>query len=116
MYLFQASEVTKKRYIRSMGKVLAEYEDDGFYRKYSFIYAGDQRIAMLDQYNHLHFYLNDHLGSARLVIDSAGTIKDNYTKYFAYGAPEKEVVSTAQQYKYTGRVAGSNLFGPDNLK
>jgi hypothetical protein len=91
-----------------MGKVLAEYEDDGFYRKYSFIYAGDQRIAMLDQFNNLHFYLNDHLGSARLVIDSAGTIKDNYTKCFAYGAPEKEVVSSDQQYKYTGKPWGTH--------
>lgn len=34
--------------------------------------AGDQRIAMVNRINKLHFCLADHLGSTRMVIDSAG--------------------------------------------
>ena len=63
-------------YIVSNGKVLAEYDGLTKALHYKYIYAGDQRIAMRDGVNRLHYYLNDHLGSARVVIDSTGTIRD----------------------------------------
>jgi RHS repeat-associated protein len=95
-----------KRYIREKpgGKVLAEYNDDEPRRcKFKFIYAGDQRIAMYDEFNRLHFYLNDHLGSARLVIDTIGTVIDKYSRYYAFGDAESQTVSTNQAYRYTGK-------------
>jgi len=63
-------------YIVSNGKVLAEYDGLTKALHYKYMYAGDQRVAMRDGVNRLHYYLNDHLGSARVVIDSAGTVKD----------------------------------------
>lgn len=50
----------------------------------------------------LHYYLSDHLGSTRLVIDSAGNIMDKYT-YYSFGETKSEVTSTGQSYKYTGK-------------
>ncbi|MEK7775441.1 MAG: hypothetical protein AAB305_06115 [Candidatus Zixiibacteriota bacterium] len=38
--------------------------------------------------NKLYYYLNDHLGSARVVIDSAGTVADkSYYTSFGSGWP-----------------------------
>ncbi len=68
---------------------------------------------MRDGVNRLHYYLNDHLGSARVVIDSAGTIKDKY-HYLAFGSPLDMTTSTGQPNKYTGKTydmdAGMNLY------
>jgi hypothetical protein len=47
------------------------------------LYANGQRIAMHDKNNRRHLYLNDHLGSARVLVDSAGTKRDIY-KYCAF--------------------------------
>jgi len=58
---------------------------------------------MYDQSGNLHFYLNDHLGSARVVIDSVGTVKDMYKRYYAYGDAAEQTVSTGQKYRYTGK-------------
>lgn len=55
-------------YIVSNGKVLAEYDGLTKALHYKYIYVGDQRIAMRERVNRLHYYLNDHLGSARAVI------------------------------------------------
>lgn len=74
----------------------------GDLRLFTYIYAGDQRIAMIDKDGKLHFYLNDHLGSARMVIDTAGTVKDNYD-YYAFGGAHSQAISTGQSYRYTGK-------------
>ena len=96
-------------YVRgSDSKVLAEYQrktgdfgvGTGLHATY--IYAGDQRIAMRDASGKLHFYLNDHLGSARVVIDSAGTVKDWYHTS-SFGVPTGQTVSLNQKYRYTGK-------------
>ena len=50
----------------------------------------------------LNFYLNDHLGSTRLVIDTTGTVKDEYYTT-VFGAPSGQTVSLNQRYRYTGK-------------
>ncbi len=99
-------DTTYTRYVRGKGKVLAEYVDGGhiagFNLKNTYIYAGDQRIAMIDRFGTTHFYLNDHLGSARVIVAENGTIKDKY-EYFAFGAPDSQTVSTNQAYRYTNK-------------
>ena len=97
------NKTTYTRYIVSKGKILAEYSGvTGSSREFTFIYAGDQRIAMIDHDGKLHFYLNDHLGSARLVIDTSGTVKDKYD-YYAFGEALDQTISTGQSYRYTGK-------------
>jgi hypothetical protein len=58
---------------------------------------------MYDKTGKLHFFLNDHLGSARMVIDSAGVVKDKYKRYFAYGGGASQTVSTGQKHQYPGQ-------------
>lgn len=98
------SSHTYTYYIRSKGQVLAEYGSlsptANPINKY--IYAGGQRIAMRTSSNKLHYYLSDHLGSAGVVIDSTGTIKDKY-KYRSFGQTYYEVTNTGQNYKFTGK-------------
>lgn len=57
---------------------------------------------MYDKYGRLHFYLNDHLGSARVVLDSTGVIKDRY-EYYAFGDNLDRSLSTGQNHQYTGQ-------------
>lgn len=57
---------------------------------------------MIDNQGNLHFYLNDHLGSARVTIDTAGTVKDRYV-YFAFGGPDEQTLVTANMRRYTGK-------------
>jgi len=40
------------------------------------VYAENLLIAIVDDSNRVYYYLNDHLGSAAVVIDSAGNVKD----------------------------------------
>ena len=97
------------------GKVLAEYESldtnsQGFgpFPKRQYIYAGNQRIAMLDE-SGVYFYLNDHLGSARIVTDMVATVKDRYV-YSAFGSAESgQITSTNQAYRYTGKPLDEEL-------
>jgi RHS repeat-associated protein len=67
-----------------------------------FVYAGGSRIAMRDQTGKLHYFLNDHLGSTRVVLDSTGVVKDKH-QYFAFGESWFEETNTNQSYRYTGK-------------
>jgi RHS repeat-associated protein len=85
------------------GKVLTEQPcGEACGPTYAFIYAGDQRIAMYDNQHNLYFFLNDHLGSARVVVKSDGTIKDKYW-YDSFGENRSIQDSTLQAYRYTGK-------------
>ena len=55
--------------------------------KTRYVYAGNHRIALIDSANHVYYYLNDHLGSAAVVIDSSGNVKDKY-RYAAFGGSD----------------------------
>lgn len=99
------SGITQTYYIVAMGKVWAEYGNVlyGAMPKFKYIYAGDQRIAMRNGQNQLHYYLNDHLGSARVVVDSTNAVKDRYL-YTSFGSPATNTtVSTGQPDRYTGK-------------
>jgi len=41
---------------------------------------------MVDQSGDVSYYLNDHLGSARAIVDSTGALRDEYREYRAFGA------------------------------
>ena len=84
------------------GQVLAEYADLAGAPKARYIYAGSQRIAMLDSSNIVYYYLNDHLGSAAVLVDASGNIKDTY-KYKPFGESNGTQVNVGQSYRYTGK-------------
>jgi RHS repeat-associated protein len=90
-------------YVLGQGQVLAEQSSvSPTSAKYKFIYAGHSWIAMRDATQKLHYFLNDHLGSTRAVIDSTGLVKDKYW-YYAFGETRNEQVSTNQSYRYTSK-------------
>ena len=106
--------VNKTYYIVSQGRVLAE-QSSPFPQSTTakYIYAGGSRIAMRDNSNRLHYYLNDHLGSTRVVFDSTGLVEDKYW-YYSFGDARSEQVSTNQAYRYTAKPldkeSGINLY------
>jgi hypothetical protein len=66
-------------YVRGQsGNVLAEYHDLDEDPAARYVYAGSQRIAMIDSANNVYYYLNDHLGSAGVLMTSTGTVRDRY--------------------------------------
>ena len=100
-------------YIRGADNtVLGEYDPIDSVYLYRYIYAGGQRIAMIDQNDKLHFYLNDHLGSARAIIsaDSTGAItrNDRYL-YLCYGESDGTTTNTDQPRRYTGKPLDEEL-------
>lgn len=103
------ADTTQVYYVRGGGKVLAEYENPRLpgSPKAKYIFAGDRRIAMINAQGQLFFYLNDHLGSARVVfteVNDTVVIYDQHY-YLAYGRdwPGGSSTTTNQAYKYTGQ-------------
>ncbi len=72
-------------YVRGQdGQVLAEYTDLYGPPTARYIYAGSQRIAMIDGSDSVYYYLNDDLGSAGILMTASGTVRDRY-RYQAFG-------------------------------
>ncbi len=68
-----------------------------------YIYAGSRRIAVIDATDAVYYYLNDHLGSAGVLIASDGTVRDTY-KYKPFGdVGTGQSVNVGQAYRYTGK-------------
>ncbi|MFQ5500198.1 MAG: hypothetical protein ACE5FH_11060, partial [Candidatus Zixiibacteriota bacterium] len=91
-------DTTLTWYVRGKGKVLAEYAGAYAVAQHKYIYAGDRRIAMIDRQGVLHYYLNDHLGSVRVVLTAAGAVNDSLS-YWAFGDTRVEQTNTGQDYK-----------------
>jgi RHS repeat-associated protein len=74
-----------------------------------YIYAGDERIAMIDHNNRVYYYVKDHLGSTRVLVRDDGITSAKYYRYTAYGDCKKETMSIAQPNKYTGKPLDGEL-------
>jgi RHS repeat-associated protein len=57
---------------------------------------------MIDSLGNVYYYLSDHLGSASVVMDTAGTVCDRF-KYTAFGKGDGGHASLATAYRYTGK-------------
>jgi len=88
--------------------VLAEYADLDGAPMARYVYAGSQRIAMIDSTGAVYYYLNDHLGSAGVVINSSGTAMDKY-RYEPFGNPGPSSSNLGQNYRYTGKPQDEEL-------
>jgi RHS repeat-associated protein len=81
-----------------------------------YIYAGDDRIAMKEMYDNERtlYYLKDHLGTTRILLDETRFPEEWYYDYRAFGRLEGSMVSLAQDYCYTGKPydeeGGINLY------
>jgi RHS repeat-associated protein len=63
---------------------------------------------MIDAAGAVYYYLNDHLGSAAVVINSSGTVRDKH-KYQAFGGSDGGSVVLGQAYRYTGKPLDEEL-------
>ena len=57
---------------------------------------------MIDQEGCLYYYLCDHLGSVRVLCDTAGTIVDGYG-YYPFGEARGDGITLGQSYRFTGK-------------
>ncbi len=89
------------------GTVLAEYAGQNLSARY--VYAGSRRIARVAG-SGTRYYLADHLGSTRSLIDEEGTVTAAYD-YWPYGDILASGGSEETHFRFTGheRDAESNL-------
>ena len=85
-------------YIRDVaGNVLAEYDGGGNLLA-EYIYANGQRMAKVLPNGDVHYYLNDHLGSARALLGTGWS-----ANYYPYGEIASQSGSTSDtHFDFTG--------------
>ena len=86
-------------YVRGPGgNVLAEYKGQSLSAKY--VYAGSRRIARIAG-DSASYYLADHLGSTRSLVDEAGSVTVAYD-YWPYGKVLASSGSGSTHFRFTG--------------
>ena len=89
----------KTYYLRGPGgNVLAEYSGQSLSAKY--IYAGSKRIARIAG-DSASYYLADHLGSTRSLVDDEGAVTAAYD-YWPYGKVLASSGSGSTHFRFTG--------------
>ena len=67
-----------------------------------YIFFGGKRIARRDFQNNVNYYFADHLGTARIVANSSGTVLDD-SDFYPFGAERPITSSSGNNYKFTGK-------------
>jgi len=80
------------------GTVLAEYSGQTLSARY--VYAGARRIARVAG-NSASYYLADHLGSTRSLVDDSGTVTAAYD-YLPYGKVLESSGAESTHFRFTG--------------
>jgi RHS repeat-associated protein len=90
-----------RSYWRGAGNVLAEADSAGNLTA-EYVFWNGARNARIDlPTGTVHYYLSDHLGSSKKIINSAGTVEEE-SDYTAFGA-ELTGVQGSNHYKFTGK-------------
>ena len=88
-------------YLRGTGgSVLAEY-DGSQALSARYVYAGTRRIARVAPDGGHSYYVADHLGSTRSLVDEAGVVTASYD-YRPYGKVLAKTGSEATRFRFTG--------------
>ena len=110
------STVNKIYWYGQNGEVLDETDGTGSVSNSAFneyIFFGGQRVARRDSSNNVNYYFADHLGTARVVANSSGTILDD-SDFYPFGGERVVVSSSGNNYKFTGKERDSES-GLDNF-
>ena len=85
------------------GNVLSELDQNGATEN-NYIYFNGRRIAQIDAvHGATNYYLVDHLGTTRKIINQAGTLCYD-ADYFPWGAEQQIYVNNcSQNYLFTGK-------------
>ena len=83
------------------GEVLAESDLAGTI-KAEYIYFGGKRLARRDPSTGVaHYYLSDHLGTARVMVTASGTVVEE-SDFLPYGVERVKTDTITNNYKFTG--------------
>ena len=78
-----------------------------------YIFFGGQRIARRDSSGNIVYYMADHLGTSRIVTNTAGSILDE-SDFYPFGGERVITASSGNTYKFTGKERDSES-GLDNF-
>jgi hypothetical protein len=67
-----------------------------------YVFLGGQRIARRESSGAVYYYLSDHLGSSRVIANSAGTLCYD-ADFYPYGGERVVTDTCPQNYKFTGK-------------
>jgi RHS repeat-associated protein len=67
-----------------------------------YIFFGSKRIARRDSTSAVNYYFSDHLGTARIVANSSGTVLDD-SDFYPFGGERVITSSSGNAYKFTGK-------------
>ncbi len=101
------------------GRVMRELEATGAYTSANlswvqdYVYAGGRLIGSDSAANGVRHYHRDHLGSLRLVTDSAGQVVGEHT-YLPYGEEVAGSTADGEAYRYTVHARDENYSGTDD--
>jgi len=91
-----------ERYLYDGDEILCDYDKNG---SFAAMYVNgpiiDERLALLRD-GELYYYLTDHLGSVRQLIDTAGNIKNSYD-YEGFGQERDRVEIVSNRYTFAAR-------------
>jgi RHS repeat-associated protein len=77
-----------------------------------YIFFVDKRIAKRDSTGNVDYYFADHLGTARVVTNSAGTVLDD-SDFYAFGGERAYLSSSGNNYKFTSKERDSESGNDD---
>lgn len=81
---------------------LAESDASGNFNN-EYVFLGGMRIAMIVvSSGAVNYYVQDHLGSSRVVTNSSGTILDD-SDFYPFGGERSYTSSSGNNYKFTGK-------------
>jgi RHS repeat-associated protein len=80
---------------------------------YEYVFFTGQRIARRDYNNNVDYYFSDHLGTSRVVTNSAGAILDD-SDFYPFGVERPVLSSSGNTYKFTAKERDSES-GLDNF-
>ena len=91
-----------ERYLYDGDEILCDYDKNG---SFAAMYVNgpiiDERLALL-RHGELYYYLTDHLGSVREMVDSRGSISNSYD-YEAFGSPLITEENVHNRFRFAGR-------------
>src|SRR6266849_112878 len=67
-----------------------------------YVFFDGKRIARRDSSNNVSYYFADHLGTARIVTNSSGTVLDD-SDFYPFGGERPYSSSSGNTYKFNGK-------------
>jgi RHS repeat-associated protein len=109
------SSTSKLYWYGGSGNVLDESDTSGNVTD-EYVFFGGKRVARRDSSNNVDYYFADHLGTARVVTNSTGTLPPlDDSDFYPFGVERPAVgPSSGNTYKFTGKERDSES-GLDNF-